>query len=49
MIRIIVLLFPYEMVKEGKMTFRYEDLKSILNNKKLIFSGTLVLFNLMVF
>lgn len=48
-IRTILLIFPYELVKEGKMTFRYEDLKAVLNNKKLIFTGTLVLYNFMVF
>ncbi len=43
------MIFPYDLVKEGKMTFKYEDLKVMLNDKKLILSVTLVLFNLMVF
>ena len=37
------------MVREGKLYFKYEDLKSLMNDKKLVFSITLVFFNLMVF
>lgn len=42
-------VFPYELVKEGKLPFKYEDLKLLLNDKKLILTATLVMFNLIVF
>lgn len=41
--------FPYTMVKEGKMFFKYEDLKAAMNDKKLVLTVIVVLFNLMVF
>lgn len=44
-----MIIFPYDLVKEGKMTFKYEHLKALMNNKRIIVSVTLVLFNLIVY
>lgn len=40
---------PYEAVRDGKLPFKYEDVKGLLNNKNLIVTVGLFLSNIVVF
>lgn len=42
-------VFSYEAVSQGKLPFRYEDLKALLDNKNFIVTLGIIIGNIVIF
>ena len=40
---LVTVLFPYDLVKEGKLPFKYEDVKALTSNHNILVTSGVIM------